>query len=91
MSLALKNKEIRKELEHLTEEVRALSAIYWRLQESTSEDQQNKIKSNARRFVYSTFSQYEIDSFYKRKTNLAFKSPLESVSLEIVKPEVKNA
>jgi hypothetical protein len=56
-----------------------------------SEDQQNRIKSNARRFVYSTFSQNEIDSFYKRKVNLAFKSPLELVSLEIVKPEEKKA
>lgn len=91
MSLATKNKEIRKELERLTEEIRALSAIYWRLQRFTSEDQQNKIKSNARRFVYSSFSQDEVNSFYKRKAHLLTKSSLESVSLEIAKPEETRA
>jgi DUF1365 family protein len=85
--LAQKNKEIRKELERLTEEIRALSAIYWRLLQFTSEDQKNKIKLNARRLVYSSFSQDEINSFYKRKSNLLIRTTLESDSLEITKPE----
>lgn len=87
MSSAAKNKEIREELECLNKEIRALSGVYWRLQGSTSADQQNNIKSNARRLVYLTFSKDELDSYYKRKANLAFKSPLESVFLEIIKPE----
>jgi hypothetical protein len=87
MSLAAKNKEIRKELERLTEETRALSAVYWRLRESMPENQQERIKSDARKFVYSTFSKEELDSLYKRKGNLALKSSLESLIVEIIKPE----
>jgi hypothetical protein len=87
MSSAPKNKKIRQELERLTEEIRALSAIYSGLQEYVSEDQQNDIKTNARRFIYSTFSQDKIDSCRDRKANLAIKSTLESVFLETIKPK----
>ena len=91
MSLAQKNKETRKKLERLTEEIQALEAIYWRLLQFMSEDQKNKAKSNARRLVYSSFSQDEINSFYKRKSNLLIHTTLESDSLEIVKPEETRA
>jgi hypothetical protein len=87
MSSASENKEIRQELGLLTEEIRALSALYSKMQEYISEDQQNDIRADARKFVYSTFSKDKIDSCHDRKANLAIKSLLESVFLDIVEPK----
>jgi hypothetical protein len=87
MSSASENKEIRQELELLTEEIRALSAIYSKMQEYISEEQQNDIRTDARKFVYSIFSKDTIESCHDRKANLAIKSPLESVFLDVVKPK----
>jgi len=87
LNLAQTNKEIRKELELLTTEARALSAIYWRLQQLISEDQKDEVKSEARKFVSSNFTKEEIDAFYKRNSDRASHTALERDVLEIIKPQ----
>jgi len=88
-SLAQTNKEMRKELELLSKEARALSAIYWGLLQFMSEDQRDQIKSEVRKIVSSNFTQEEVNSYYKRNSDRAFRTTLEFDICEIIKPMKK--
>lgn len=87
MSLAQTNKEMRKELELLTKEVRALSAIYWGLLQFMPEDQRHQIKSEARKIISAQFTQEEMDSYHKRNCDRIGRTTLEFEIMEIIKPK----
>ncbi len=85
VSLAETNKKMRKEIELLRKEVRALSAIYWGLLQFTSEDQRSQVKSEMRNILSLNFSEEELNSYYKRSSDRAFLTTLESDIREIIK------
>jgi hypothetical protein len=88
MSSVQANKAIRKELKCLTEELRALSAIYGVLFQFVSEDLRIRIKAEATEFIRSNFAESSIESFWLRYANRAFRTTLEYDVTEIVKPMV---
>lgn len=87
MSLAQVNKKMRKELELLTRETRALSAIYGVLLQFMSENQRGQIKSEVRKTLSKQFTKEELDSYYRRNSGLLGRTALEFEALEIIKPK----
>lgn len=87
MDLAQQNKFIRKELERLTKESRVLSSIYVTLQSHLSEEQAKQVRSEVEAFVKSSFTEKEIEEYYRRNENRLRFSALESEILDITRPK----
>jgi uncharacterized membrane protein len=86
MQLAETNKKMRKELELLTKDMFALSAIYRVLLNFISEEKIKQIKSEVRMTVSRKFTKEEVDSHCKRSSDHLGRTTLEFEVEEIFKP-----
>jgi len=78
---------MREELELLTRETRALSAIYGVLLQFMSENQRGQIKSEVRKTLSEQFTKEELDSYYRRNSDRSSQTALKFDVLEILNPQ----